>query len=145
MTNPLDNLTNLDQGSNAQFTRTWLGPSLGWAMLPVVPELLVTSVAPLVLGPYTSRVILKNAVKSVTLPSVVAWVNCQSPSPSPMSAFDRSIWIKDYAQDASLANPIIVSPSGTDTIDGLSSFSIITAGELIRLYVLSSLEGWYVG
>ena len=35
------NIFALDLGTNTQFQSVWLGPSLGWQFLPVVPELLV--------------------------------------------------------------------------------------------------------
>lgn len=140
----MDNLAQLDQGGgNCQWALVYFGPTIGNKWVPVVPELEVTSVAALVLGPYTSRVLLKAAVKSVTLPSVSAWMAAQYQANQ--RAFDGSIWIKDYAQDASQGSPIVVTPNGTDTIDGLASFSIITQGDLIRLYPLTDLTGWYVG
>lgn len=142
----MDNLTQTDQGgSNAQWVKVYLGPTLGWAMLPVVPELEVTSAAALVLAPYTSRVILKAAVKAITLPAVAQWMLASLPLAN-QSAFDRSIWIKDFSGNAGGgASAIVISPSGTDLIDGLASYSIITPNDLIRLYPLTDLSGWYVG
>lgn len=140
-----DNLTQLDQGGgNCQWVRTYLGPTIGWVMLPVVPELEVTSAAALVLSPYTSRVLLKAATKAITLPSVRQWMIASLPLGN-TAAFDRSIWIKDYVGDASGGAPIVITPNGTDTIDGLASFSIITPNDLIKLYPLTDLTGWYVG
>jgi hypothetical protein len=120
-----------------------MGPSLGWRLLPVMPNLFVTSVAPLVVPPFASRIILKVAVKAIALPSVASWV-VASPSQN-NTAFDRSIWIKDLIGAASVGAPIVITPSGSDTIDGLASFSIITPFDLIRLYPLTSLDGWYTG
>lgn len=140
----MDSLSQLDQGgSNCSWVRTWLGPTIGWVMLPVVPELEVTSAAALVLSPYTSRVILKAAVKAITLPSVTTWMQAQYQANQ--AAFDRSIWIKDYSGGASGGAPIVVTPNGTDVIDSVAAFSIITPNDLIRLYPLTDLTGWYVG
>lgn len=140
----VDNLTQLDQGgSNAQWTKVYLGPTIGWVMLPIVPELEVTSAAALVLSPYTSRVILKAAVKAIALPSVSAWMLAQFQANQ--ASFDRSIWIKDFAGLASDVAPIVVTPNGTDLIDGLASYSIVTPNDLIRLYPLTDLTGWYIG
>jgi hypothetical protein len=61
------------------------------------------------------------------------------------SPFDRSLWIKDLSGTASQLAPIVIMPSGTDQIDQLSSFSIITTNDLIRLYPLTDLSGWYTG
>lgn len=141
----VDNLTQTDQGgSNCQWVKTYMGPTLGWMMLPVVPELEVVSAAALTLSPYTSRVLLKAAVKAIQLPSVSQWMLASLPAAN-TSAFDRSIWIKDYVGQASVGSPIVITPNGTDTIDGLTSFSIINAQDLIRLYPLTDLTGWYVG
>ena len=47
----MSNIFDLDTGSNAQQTLTYLGPSLDWALLPVQPELIVTTSGPLCLAP----------------------------------------------------------------------------------------------
>jgi hypothetical protein len=127
----------------AQFIRTYLGPSLGWQHLPVMPEIDVLSTAPLVLPPFSSRIILKAAVKSIQLPSVAAWV--VAPPQQNNTGFDRSIWIKDLIGGASVGSPIVVTSSGTDQIDTLATYSIITPYDLIRLFPLTDLSGWWVG
>lgn len=142
-----DNLAQLDQGgSNCQSVRTYLGPTLGWAMLPVMPELEITSAAAITVPAFASRILLKAAVKAVQLPQVSQWMLATLPLGN-TSSFDRSLWIKDYIGDASVGAPIVITPDPTlpDTIDGLSSFSIITNYDLIRLYPLTDLTGWYVG
>ena len=140
-----DNLLQTDQGgSNYQRVRAYLGPTLGWVELPVVPELIITSAAALTIPAYASRILLSAAVKAIALPSVSQWMLASLPLAN-TAAFDRSIWIKDYIGDASSGAPIVVTPNGSDTIDGLSSFSIITPSDLIRLYPMTSLAGWYVG
>jgi hypothetical protein len=59
--------------------------------------------------------------------------------------FGQAIWVKDLGGFASAANPIVIQPSGTDLIDGLASFSIITPFDLIRLYALTDQSGYYSG
>jgi len=141
----VDNLNQTDQGGgNCQWVKVWLGPTLGWALLPVMPELIISSAAALTIPAYASRVLLNAAVKAITLPSVSQWMLASLPLAN-TAAFDRSLWIKDYIGDASVGAPIVITPNGTDTIDGLSSFSIITNFDLIRFYPLTSLLGWYVG
>ena len=140
-----DNLLQTDQGgSNCQWTKVYLGPTLGWAMLPIVPELEITSAAALTIPAYASRVLLKAAVKAIALPSVSQWMLATLPLAN-TAAFDRSLWIKDYVGDASSGAPIVVTPNGSDTIDGLSSYSIITPNDLLKLYPLTDTTGWYVG
>jgi hypothetical protein len=143
----VDNLTNLDvSGTNCQFIRAYLGPSLGWQLVPVVPELLVSTTGPFTVPNYASRILLSVAgVTPIRLPLVSAWVNAQSPIGANVAAFDRSIWIKDLVGAASPASPTVVNASGSDLIDGLSSYSIITKAALLRLYILSDLSGWYIG
>jgi hypothetical protein len=138
-----DNLAQLDQGgSNCQWVKTWLGPTLGWAMLPVVPELIINTTAALILNNYASRVILKAAVTSVTLPSVKQWMLATLPLAN-QAAYDRSIWVKDFSGTAT-ASPITFSPNGSDLIDGLASWTMATAYDLVQFYPLSDLSGWYV-
>ena len=142
-----DNLLQLDQGgSNAQWARAYLGPTLGWAMIPVVPELIYTPTTPLVLGlpgstAYASRIMLKAACTSVTLPSVTQWMLASLPVGN-NAAFDRSIWVKDLGGNAT-ASPITFLPNGTDTIDGLGSWQMATAYDCVQFYPLSDLSGWY--
>jgi hypothetical protein len=136
-------IAQLDLGTTAQFIRTYMGPSLGWQLLPVMPELDVLSAAPLVLPPFASRIILKAAVKAIALRSVAAWV--VAPPQQNNTAFDRSIWIKDLIGAASVAAPVVISPALSDTIDTQATFSIITPFDLIRLYPLSNLSGWWTG
>jgi hypothetical protein len=133
----------LDLGTNIQFTEVFLGPSIGKVLLPVQPELLVTSAAPLVLCAYASRVLLQAAVTSVTLPLCATWMT--APNLQNRAAFDRSLWIKDLGGNASFGAPIVVTPAGSDTIDGLASYSITTPNELLRLNPLSTGDGWFVG
>jgi hypothetical protein len=136
---------NLDWGQLAQFTRIYLGPSIGWQDAPVAAQTFVSSAAPLTVTAQMCRVILKAAVKAVQLPSVAAWVTGNQWLLS-QSPFDRSLWVKDFIAVASVAAPIVVTPAGTDLIDGLPSFSIIAPGGTLRLYPMTDLtSGWYVG
>lgn len=144
----MSNIFDLDTGSNAQQALTYLGPSLGWALLPVQAELIVTTPGALTLGPFTSRVLLNApGITPVTLPSVSQWMQAtaQNGLVQNVSGFDRSVWIKDYSYSASGASPIVILPSGADTIDGEPSFSIVEMGQMIYLYPMTNLAGWYVG
>lgn len=140
-----DNLADLDKGgTNAQFVRTWLGPTLGWAMLPVTPELIFSSGGALVLPAYASRVLLKAAVTPITLPSVAQWMTAALPLGN-TAGFDRSLFIKDLSGLPTPGSPFLINRSGTDTIDGLTQWKITNANQLVRLYPLSDLSGWFVG
>ena len=137
-------LTDLDKsGKSFQGLKVYLGPSLGWVQTRVKPESFI-----ILPGAYTldsdAGVVLVNiaAAVTLTLPDVRAWV--QEFAYNPATAFERAIWIKDLGGNATL-NPIIVSPFSGQFIDLLSSFSINTNWQLVRLYPLSDLSGWFVG
>ena len=146
----VDNLLQLNEsGSNAQFTKVYLGPSLGWTLCPGSSELIITSPAvELWLGvpgstAYASRVILKAAVTFVILPSVAQWMLATLPLAN-TAAFDRSISVKDLGGNAT-ANPITITPLRSDTIDGQPSWQMVTAYDCIQFNPLSDLSGWFVG
>jgi hypothetical protein len=52
-------LADLDKGSYTQFAKTWLGPTLGWVMLPIIPQTNVTTSGTYTILPYNGQVILK--------------------------------------------------------------------------------------
>ena len=117
----------LDLGVNVQFQSVWLGPSLGWNLLPVAPELYISTPGPLVVPPFSSRLLLMVAgAGPVMLPSVAKWMTAQlgGSTIANQACFDRSLWIKDYSYSASAASPIVILPSGADTIDGDTSQSL---------------------
>jgi hypothetical protein len=139
-----DNLQNLDiSGTNCQFKDVYLGPSLGWKVVPVVPQLIITSAATFTVPAYASRVLLNAAVKSVLLPKVSAWMLANTPQGN-IAAFDRSLWFKDLAYAAGTGGAIVFTPNGTDKIDGFSSYSLSMAGGTARFYPMTDLSGWYV-
>lgn len=92
-----------------------------------------------------SRIILNatgTPVTAVTLPSVALWVASVFRQLQP--PFDNSLWIKDLAGVAG-ANNVVITPFGTQKIDTLSSFQLVSNHALIRLYPVSDLSGWFVG
>lgn len=139
-------MADLDQsGGFSQYARTYLGPTVGWVMLPVVPETFVTTGPTYNVQPFDSLVLLNatgTPVILVNLPEVSAWV--RAPFQRVQSPFARSLWIKDYAGLAA-ANPIVIDGNGAQTIDGLATSTMISNHALIRLYPLSNLTGWIVG
>jgi hypothetical protein len=137
-----------DLGTNTQFQSVWLGPSLGRQLLPVAPELYISTPGALIVPPFASRLLLTAAgVGPISLPSVAEWMTAQlgGSTIANQACFDRSLWIKDYAYSASAASPIVIEASGSDTIDQQSTFSIVEAGAMIELYPLTDLSGYYVG
>jgi hypothetical protein len=135
-------LGQLDKGLPYQSVRTWLGPTLGWVQEVVRPETIYT-VSTINLGPKDSVALINFAgVVTVNLPDVGAWV--REPAYNMYTPFERAIWIKDISGVA-MSNNIIVNPFGTQTIDGLISFTLAMNRGIIRLYPRNDLQGWYVG
>ena len=63
----------------------------------------------------------------------------------PATGVERAIWVKDIGGNAGSFN-ITVSPYGADNIDAMNaSFIIIQNYQLLRLYPLSDLSGWFSG
>jgi hypothetical protein len=137
--------TDLDQSGNGyQQIRVYLGPSLGWQMVRVKPQTMVT-----VAGTYSFQagdsILLVNVAGLVTipLPSVARWV--KETAYNPATGFERAIYIKDLGGNAATFN-ITVTPDGADKIDSLAqSFTIVQNRQLLRLYPLNSLDGWFSG
>jgi hypothetical protein len=136
-----------DQGGhNTEYTMAYLGPSLGNALLPVAAQTDVTSTSPYQVEPFDNRIMLKAACTSVLLPPVAAWVQAQTPAGYNWSGFTRELWVKDLGGHASSGAPIVITPSGSETIDGLPQYSIVTPKQLLRIYpIRGTLEGWWIG
>lgn len=136
-----------DQGgvSLAQQMLVAAGPSLGWQRQVVMPEFRVTTGGTKRLTGAGVVLVNFNGAVTIALPSVASLFQ-QIPTLTPSPVFGQVIWVKDLGGFASAANPIVIQPSsGSDLIDGLASFSIITPFDLIRLYPLTDLSGWWVG
>ncbi len=135
----------LDQGgSTYQWAKVFLGPSLGWSYVQVKPTQYVTTASTITLAAGASMVMV-NVAGSVTvnLPDVTKWRFETANQPS--TGFERAIWIKDLGGHAA-ATPITVHPFGSQKIDNLAQdFSIAQNRQLLRLYPLSDLTGWFSG
>ena len=135
----------LDQGGTTnQHTRVYRGPTLGWADVFVKPALLVTTTGTTTLSDGVTMVFVKVAATvNIQLPDVSKWMQQNFNRPDP--GFDGSIWIKDLGGNAATFN-ITVTPFGTQSIDLLAqAFTIVEARQLLRLYPLNDLSGWFSG
>lgn len=135
----------LDQSGNGyQVARTWLGPTLGWVMTQVHPERKITAPGAVNVNPGDSVIFVSvNGSVTLNLPDVRLWI--QEAAYQPATAFERSLWIKDLGGFAA-AFPISVAPFGTQSIDALAQvFTIVQNRQLLRLYPLNDLSGWYSG
>ena len=130
-------------GNNAQVSRVYLGPSLGWVEVQVKPQTAVTTATYTVAAGDSILLVNRAGTVTISLPSVATWV--KESAYQPATGFERALWIKDYGGNAASFN-ITVTPNGSDTIDGLAqSFTIVQNRQLLRLYPLNSLLGWYSG
>ena len=138
----IGDLGQLDKGLPYQRVRTWLGPTLGWVMETVRPEMVYIT-TPINLGPKDSVALINvPGVATVNLPDVNAWVS--EPAYNMYTPFERALWVKDVSGFA-VTNNIIINPFGSQTIDGQISYTLATNFGIVRLYARNDLQGWYVG
>ena len=132
----------LDQGGFPQKQNIYLGPTLGWLPLRTKPELYITVGGSFTLGP-DNGVVLVNAPATVTLalPDVSRWMN--EPFGQPVTAFERTIWIKDIIGYAG-SFAITVNAFPGQKIDTANSATINTFFGVLRLYPLADQSGWFV-
>lgn len=135
----------LDQSGNSfQTVQVYMGPSLGWMTVQVKPSQSVIAAGAVTLASGASLVFVNVAgLVTINLPDVKKWL--QEAAYLPAVGFERAIWIKDLGGNAN-ANNITVTPFGTQTIDLLNqNFTIIQNHQLLRLYPLNDLSGWFSG
>lgn len=135
----------LDQsGNTAQWGRVYRGPTLGWELVQIKPSRVITAAGTYTLATGDSVVLVDVAgLVTINLPSVTSWL--RESFDRPHDAFEGAIWIKDLGGNAAAFN-ISVVPSPPDTIDKLGpSFTILQNRQLLRLYPLSDLTGWFAG
>jgi hypothetical protein len=133
----------LDQsGFIFQRQRTYLGPTLGWSMLRIKPERYITAGGSYTISP-DDGVVLVNVPAAVTLnlPDVNQWMN--EPFSQPVTAFERTIWVKDIGPYAGSFHITVNAFSG-QKIDTANSAVINTFYGVLRLYPLVDLSGWFV-
>lgn len=142
----------LDKSGNyMQRTRVWLGPSVGWKEIVVNPPREVTSAGTLTVQSGDCQIFVNvNDSVTVQLPMVSVWVGATFAQVfnNPLTGFERSLFIKDLGGFAS-AFPITINPHPGERIDKLdpmvTTFRIVQARQLIRLYPLNDLSGWFSG
>jgi len=134
----------LDQsGQSFQGIRVYLGPTLGWQNIQVLSTQSVTAGGTVTLASGAS-VVLVNVASPVTinLPDVTAWV--KESYGQPITGFQRALWIKDIGGHAAGSN-ITVTPFGTQNIDSANSSNVLSTNfQILQLYPLNDLSGWYV-
>lgn len=137
--------SDLDKGGNSfQRVRVYRGPSLGWVETYVKPALSVTSGGTTTLSAGASIVLVNFAgAVTINLPKASAWFAEAFARPNPV--FENAIYIKDFGGNAA-ANNITVHPFAGDKIDNLAQdFTIVQNRQLLRLYPMNDLTGWFSG
>lgn len=137
----------LDKSGNPyQRVRINLGPTLGWYIVNVQPltQLDITVAGTFVVSAGVNLIMVNVAgLVTVQLPDVTLWV--QQSLVLDVSTYQGALWIKDLGGHAAAFN-ITVTPFGTQKIDNLAqSFTLVQNRQLLRLYPLSDLSGWFSG
>jgi len=148
-------MADLDQGGvSLQRIRLDCGPTIGLleAQIEKMPQRVVTVGGTTVLGPNDNQVLVNfNGAVTIQLPDVTAWASVVSQpiinawTIPYVQGFDRTIFIKDFGRFAA-AHPITVTPFAGQRIDNLAGpFSIVQNRQLLRLYPMGDLRGWFSG
>lgn len=134
----------LDKSGNpSHVAQAYLGPTLGLTNIPLIPARLVTTAGTTSIDPGDSVILVDIAAAvTINLPDVTAWVKQSLGRPA--TGFERALWIKDLGGNASTFN-ITVHPFGGQLIDKSGSDVTINVNfQLLRLYPLFDLSGWYI-
>lgn len=131
----------LDQGGTfRQYTRVWMGPSVGWQNYPFQAVLEVKSAGTVTLLRGTNLIKLNvNGNVTLNLPSSKASV--QGPQAIPAQWVISAITIVDKGGFASGVTYNIV-PFGSELISGLASVQLASAYGTIVLEPLLETGGW---
>lgn len=134
----------LDKSGNPYHrTKINLGPTLGVVELPLIPTATVTTGGTTTIAPGDSVVLVDVAAAvTINLPDVTEWVKQSTGRPA--TGFERALWVKDIGGNAGTFN-ITVHPFSGQRIDkSLSDVAVNVNFQLLRLYPLFDLSGWYI-
>ena len=135
--------TDLDQGgTNRQYVKQYLGPSVGWLVTPAPAASILAITAA---GTYTVdrsvTLITVNVAGAVTLNLPAAHTPSVGPQAQPGLFVQNPITIVDIGGNAT-ANPITINPNGAETIMGLATISLSVNYGGYTLKPNDSLNGW---
>ena len=135
--------TDLDQGGTfRQWTRMWMGPSVGWVPVPIDAVLDITAAGTYTIARGTSLILLNvNASVTLNLPSSLAAP--QGPQAIPGQWVINPVTIVDIG---GFANPgtidYLIVPFGSETISGLANVTLGTPrGTIILIPILDTGGG----
>lgn len=138
--------TDLDQGGTfRQWTRMWMGPSVGWVPVPVDAVLNITAGGTYTIARGTSLILL-NVNASVTLNLSSSKAAVQGPQAIPGQWVINPVTVVDIG---GFANPGTVDysivPNGTEKISGLNSVPLATPRGTVILIPILATGGWNLG
>lgn len=118
--------TDLDQGgTDRQWVRAYMGPSVGYIWVPNQNKLLITATGTYLIDPSTSLVQVNvAAVVTLTLPSLAAPTGGAQAQPNLFAG--NPIVIEDLGGNAAAFNITIQRNNANDSIMGLASITIGT-------------------
>ena len=135
--------TDLDQGgTNRQYIRQYLGPSVGWVTIPAPAASILPITA---VGTYTVNrsvtLITVNVAGAVTLNLPKAHTPAVGAQAQPGLFVQTPITIVDVGGNAT-AHPITIAPAAGETIMSLASIQLTVNYGGWSLKPLDSLNGW---
>lgn len=141
------NFTDLDKsGDSFQQVRTYFGPTLGWAMVRVKPSREIAAGGFQNIGSGDGIIFVTapaGSIVTLQLPPVARWLKERHPHGVP--DLEGCLFIKDLGGNAATTNIRIECALG-ETIDRIPGiFLIIQNRQLLRLYPLNDLTGWFSG
>lgn len=136
----------LDQGgTHRQYQPIWMGPSVGWLVMPVQAIINRSTTGTLTLLRWTNLVKLKvvAGVLNIQLPSSKAAP--QGPQAIPGQWVDNPVVIIDLSGQAGLATTINVFPFGAELISGLTEVQLASPYGTLLLEPEIINGGWTLG
>lgn len=136
----------LDQGGTfRQYTRLWMGPSVGWVTMPITAILNQSAAGTIPLQRWTNLVKVKVAsgVLNFNLPSSKA--SAQGPQAIPGQWVYNPVIIVDLLGTAGGALTVNINPFGSELISGLTQVQLATPYGTILLEPELVNGGWTLG
>ncbi len=131
----------LDQGGTfRQWTKMWMGPSVGWVPVPVDAVLNITATGTYEIARGTSLILL-NVDANVTLNLPSARAAPQGPQAIPGQWVINPVTIVDIGGFASTRTYNVV-PFGSETISGLASVQLASDRGTIILNPILTTGSW---
>lgn len=136
----------LDQGGTfRQYQRIWMGPSVGWQLMPVQAILSLTAAGTYSILRWTNLIKQKatSGTVNINLPSSKA--TAQGPQAIPGQWVYNPVIIIDQSGQAGAATTVNINPFGSELISGLAQVQLATPYGTIILEPILDTGGWTLG